>query len=57
MIPSFEDPGFFNGKLIAGAFNDADDPIGPVFIPANGTWILVGKIKTDGAEFYLFLYL
>ncbi len=50
MISAFEDSGFFDGQQITGPFNNTDDAIGPGPVLADGTWILVCQIKTNGAE-------
>ena len=55
MIPPLEDSGFLDGQLITWPFNDTDDTICPVFITADETRIILGKIETGGTEPYLFL--
>jgi hypothetical protein len=57
VIPAFEHTRLFNGKLVSGLLHDADGSIGAVLVAAKGAGILVGEVKTDGAEDDLFFHI
>ena len=57
MISALKVTGLLNGQLIAGAFNDTDDPVGSVFVAADGAWVVIGKVKAGGTRLYLLFYI
>lgn len=57
MVSASKDGGFLYGKLISGSLYNTDGSIGPALVQAYGAGVVIGQVKTYGAELDLLLNL